>query len=169
VDVSPRTLSDPDPGSDPGAGAPGARPSTRRWRGLVLGAVVVAVLGFVLFRGLGSATLFFYNVDEAVAKQDTLGTSRFRLQGSVVDGTIARDDGTATFAVAHGGVETTVEHRGEVPKLFQPGIPVVLEGRWQDGVFASDRMLVKHDEVYIEDNPGRVEDYGETSGRPVTP
>lgn len=137
----------------------GERP--RRWRALLLGGIVVSVLGFVVMRGLGNATLFFYNVDEAVAQQASLGESRIRLQGSVLDGSISRQDATANFTVTFNGVEAAVRHRGDVPKLFQPGIPVVLEGRWDNGVFASDRMLVKHDEVYVEENPNRVADYGE--------
>lgn len=142
-----------------GTGAGGGR----RWRAIALVAVVVVVLGFVLLRGLGNATLFFYNVDEAVAKRAELGGSRFRLQGSVVDGTITRSNGAADFTVSFGGAQAIVRHRGEVPQLFQPGIPVVLEGHWDtdEGVFLSDRMLVKHDEVYVEENPERVDDYGE--------
>jgi cytochrome c-type biogenesis protein CcmE len=38
---------------------------------------------------------------------------------------------------------------------------VVLEGRWQGEVFASDRMLIKHNEVYVEQNPDRVAAYDE--------
>jgi cytochrome c-type biogenesis protein CcmE len=63
--------------------------------------------------------------------------------------------------VAYNGATVPVVHRGEIPKLFQPGIPVVLEGRWQGEVFASDRMLIKHNEVYVEQNPDRVAAYDE--------
>src|SRR3546814_4246885 len=47
------------------------------------------------------------------------------------------------------------------PELFQPDIPVVLEGRWSDegDWFASDRILVKHSEDYEADNPDRTDDY----------
>ena len=31
---------------------------------------------------------------------------------------------------------------------IRDGIPVLLEGRWEGSVFASDRILVKHDESY---------------------
>jgi cytochrome c-type biogenesis protein CcmE len=63
---------------------------------------------------------------------------------------------------------------GDPPELFQDAIPVVLEGSWQatpDGtVFASDRILVKHDEVYDSENPDRLreaEEGGrETAGTP---
>jgi len=133
----------------------------KRWRNGVLIVVVLAALGLVLAQGLGNAALFFYNVDEAVAQQQDLGSKRFRLQGSVTDGRIDRNGETANFVITYNGVEAKVAHRGEIPKLFEPGIPVVLEGRWRNGTFASDRMLVKHSEVYVADNPDRVKGYDE--------
>ena len=41
---------------------------------------------------------------------------------------------------------------------------MVLEGRWSGDVFASDRVLVKHSEVYVARNPDRVAGYGEGDG-----
>ena len=48
-----------------------------------------------------------------------------------------------SFDVAYNGVEVDVAHTGTPPDMFQPGIPVVVEGHWRDGaqVFDSDRML----------------------------
>jgi cytochrome c-type biogenesis protein CcmE len=131
---------------------------------VVLGLVVAAALAFVLLRGLGNATLFFYNVDEAVARRAELDDDRFRLQGTVVADTVARTEEGASFDLTFGGVAAAVRHRGDLPQLFEPGIPVVLEGRWQGDRFESDRMLVKHSEVYVAENPGRVGDYGEGVG-----
>lgn len=135
----------------------------RRRRTAVLGAVVVVVLGVVVVRGLGDATLYFHNVDEAVAMRAELGDDRFRLQGAVVDGTVDRAGEVTSFDVTYNGVQATVRHRGEIPKMFAAGIPVVLEGRWSGDAFASDRMLVKHSEVYVAENPDRVTGYGEST------
>ena len=55
-------------------------------------------------------------------------------------------------------------HHGGPPELFKPGIPVVLEGRWQGDTYASDRIMVKHTEEYRAENPERVKDYPEVSG-----
>jgi hypothetical protein len=54
--------------------------------------VIVLILGalaFVATKALSDAALFFYNADEAVAKRDELGDSRFPAQGTVMDGTIS--------------------------------------------------------------------------------
>lgn len=177
MDVTPRALTEmaPAPGHPPvgpEAGGLGGRRSgagPNRVRAWVLGLVVIAALAFVVLRGLGNATLFFYNADEAVAKRDHLGDDRFRLQGNVVDGTFERVEDGSRFVVSFEQVDVAVHHRGEIPKLFQAGIPVVLEGRWTGDVFDSDRMLVKHNEVYVEDNPDRVAAYDEATATTAAP
>ena len=125
-----------------------------------LGVLVVA-LGVMAYQGLNNATVFFRNVDEAVEQRDELGDKRFRLQGSVVDGSVEPDGSSVRFAVEYGGVQADVVHLGDPPELFQPDIPVVLEGAWSDegDWFASDRILVKHTEDYEADNPDRTDDY----------
>jgi cytochrome c-type biogenesis protein CcmE len=165
MDLTPRTT----PAVDGPGGSVAPRSGGRRLRNAALLTVVLAALGFVAFRGLGNATLFFYNVDEAVERRLDIGDDRFRLQGAVADGFLTRDGSTAAFTVSYNGVSAEVHHRGEIPKMFAAGIPVVLEGRWRDGVFASDRMLVKHSEVYVAQNPERVETYDDTSGETPTP
>ncbi len=168
MDVSPRSLTEvstppaagPDPAGEQVAGLRRPRGSGgTRLRGLLLAAVVLGALGFVLLRGLGNATLFFYNADEALAQRQELGRDRIRLQGTVLDGTIERSNGLANFVVSFAGTDVHVAHQGEIPQLFQPGIPLVLEGRWEGNVFASDRILVKHSEVYVAQNADRVGDY----------
>lgn len=120
------------------------------------GAVVLAALAFLVFQGLGNATLYFRTADEAVAQKGELGDRRFRIEGDVVDGSVRQLGDGVSFTLTRANVEVPVRHKGDPPELFQPGIPVVLEGRFQGEVFSSDRMLVKHSETYVADNPDRV-------------
>ena len=121
------------------------------------GGVVVVALGFLVAQGLGNATLYFRTADEAVAQRESLGGRRFRIQGDVVAGTISQTGNDVSFTLAKNGVEVPVRHRGDPPELFQPGIPVVLEGHFEGQVFDSDRILVKHSETYTAENPERVQ------------
>lgn len=132
----------------------------RRWIPLVVVVVILAGLGFVATKALGDAALFFYNADEAVAKQAELGDSRFRLQGQVQADTIRDTPAGVEFEVAYNDVHVEVFHQGDPVELFEEGRPVVLEGHWDPSgeVFASDRMLVKHDETYTADNDDRITD-----------
>lgn len=122
----------------------------------VAGALVLAALGFLVFQGLGNATLYFRNTDEAVAQRASLGDRRFRIQGAVVAGSVRQSGNDVSFDITFNDVDVAVRHRGDPPELFQDGIPVVLEGRFEGDLFVSDRMLVKHSETYVAENPSRV-------------
>lgn len=136
----------------------------RRRRGLVASIVLVAVvaaLALIAVKALGDASLFFLNADEAVEQRDDLGTDRFRLQGTVVDDSVDETADGVAFQVDFNGVTVDVVHRGDPPELFQPGIPVVLEGNWDGEVFASDRILVKHTSEYEAENEDRIREADE--------
>jgi cytochrome c-type biogenesis protein CcmE len=155
VELTPRTLDEPESsdageGDEAGAARVGAPRSPRRRLALAVVGVLVLALGFLVYKGLSNATVYFRNADEAVAERESLGDKRFRLQGSVVDDAVETDDGV-NFDVTYNGVAVAVRHVGDPPELFEPGIPVVLEGSWDPGggdFFASDRMFIKHDATY---------------------
>lgn len=149
MELTPRTLDVEAPG--------GRSPARRRWA-LVVVALAVGAIGVIAWQALTSASEYFYNADEAVAERADLEGKRFRLQGTVVDGSIDRSEGGASFTVEFDDVAVDVVHAGGTPELFQPGIPVVLSGRWDGDRFASDEILVKHDEEYEAENRDRIED-----------
>ena len=124
--------------------------------------IILAALGFLVFQGLGNATVFFRTADEAVAEKEELGTRRFRIEGVVVTEPVQRGD-AVTFEIENDGVRVPVVHNGDPRELFKKGIPVVLEGRWaaSGDHYASDKIMVKHTESYRVDNPDRVKDYPE--------
>ena len=132
-------------------------------------AVIVAAVGFLVWRALGTATVYFKTADEAVAERATLGNHRFRIEGVVQTGTIKQEADVLRFVIyGDRGAQVPVVHRGGQPTgLFKENIPVVLEGRWgsgaDEGSFASDRVIVKHSETYRMKNPDRVDDYPPTT------
>lgn len=159
----------------------------------LLVAVVVVAIAALLLRTLGDASLFFKNVDEAVAQRETLGSKRFRMQGTVVPGTIVDGEvdgrGAVLFTVSYNGSMADVASFDNPTDLFKDGIPVVLEGSWRtpasevislgcDGVeteafiggardgwfFVSNRILVKHDASYESANHDRLGEAVEKGG-----
>ena len=135
----------------------------RRWVAALVVAGVAAAVAFLVSNLLGDAALFFYNADEAVERRDELADDRFKLQGTPIFepvNTFWDDRPVLAFSVGFNGSVVDVVHIGDPAELFQPGVPVVLEGAWQPGPgpgpgiaeddwhFASDRMLVKHDNDY---------------------
>ena len=151
-----------------------ARRGIRRWGPILVVALVALVIGILLWRVLADATLVFREVDDAVERREELGDDRFRMIGSPVSGSVQEmilDDGrpAVAFSVTLDGVVADVVHTGGVSDQFQPEVPVVIDGHWvqsreyasvaDDGwYFASDRMLVKHDNEYRVDNQDRIDD-----------
>ena len=121
------------------AAPPDTRPPAQRSR-LRLGIVIALVCGaiaFLLVQGLGEATTYFRNADEALADRDELGTRRFRLQGTVVD--VARSEGgTTVFDVEYHCATVAVRHDGT-------------------DVFESDTIRVRHTEEYRTEERDRLE------------
>ncbi|HUS62527.1 MAG TPA: cytochrome c maturation protein CcmE [Acidimicrobiales bacterium] len=139
------------------------RSSRRLW---LAGVIVAVAVGWLLWRGLGDATVYFRTADEAIEQRAELGDRRFRVEGVVVAGSVKELDGVVRFDIEENGATVPVTHRGDPPELFQPDIPVVLEGHWAGKRFASDRIMVKHSEEYRQDNPDRVDEYvGDGEGK----
>jgi len=130
------------------------KPRGRRTAIIFLAAA--AVLGFFAVRSLGSSTVYFKTADEAVRDKSSLGTHRFRIEGTVLAGSVKEVDNRTRFTIAEGGADVAIVHDGDPPDLFKPGIPVVLEGRWSGDHFASDRIMVKHSAQYKAQHPERV-------------
>ena len=136
-----------------------AAPLTTRLRVVGVVLVVAGAIGFLMTKGLGEATVYFKTADEAVAEKDALGDRRFRIEGAVVTDSVRQTGDAVEFDIINAGETVHVRHRGDPPELFRPGIPVVLEGRWQGDHYASDRIMVKHTSEYREENPERVDQY----------
>ena len=148
-----------------------ARPAAGRRRGaLALLLLLVGGMVFVLLRTLGDASLFFYDVAEAVELRSELGEGRFRVVGTPQPGLVVTesDGGSAVvFTLCAGDVLADVVHQGDPAELFQPGVPVVLQGAWAAGrppaldglsnaagdgwYLRTDHMVVKHDNDYRAD------------------
>lgn len=149
LDLSPRTGPDD-------AVTPRSRSSRRVWTLVGVGVLIALVVAVTM--GLSDATVFFRNVDEALAERSELGDQAFRMQGSVIPDSVNKTPNGVTFDLTYNGSTATVEHSGSEPALFErTDIPVVAEGRWDGDVFASERLVIKHDETYDEENPDRID------------
>ena len=112
------------------------RPARTRRRKVVPALIALVMVGAVigLVWNLASGSLFFYNADEAVERRDELGDERFTLQGlpigcSIVEG-FQNDLPIVAFSITHGGVSADIVHFGDPAELFEPDVPVVLDGAW---------------------------------------
>ena len=132
------------------------RSASRSPGAIAFGVVLVLALGFVIFNGLTNAATYFYNVDEALAKQSEIGARRIRVQGHVVESSVVKAPNEWKFTLVYNGASLPVRLTKEPPDLFGPQIPVVLEGAFDGDTFVSDNALIKHDETYTEKNSDRI-------------
>jgi len=127
------------------------RPAPKRTRYIAAAAVcgLVVVIAIVLLVVLADNVVFYRTVSEAVHERSSQGSSRFRLAGAVVPGTVRETSVGVDFEVTDGKKTVSVVHRGDPPELFKPRAPVVCEGHWARGLtFDSDRILIKHGAQY---------------------
>ncbi len=131
--------------------------STRN-RLFAAGAIVVALgaLGFVSMGDLGENLVYYWSPSELTAA-GAPADATVRLGGMVVPGTYTwdRETHTVTFDVTDTKTTVHVVNQGNPPEMFREGIGVVVEGRiGSDGVFRSDKVMVKHDNEYTPPHEG---------------
>ena len=123
-----------------------------------LGAVTVAgaALAYISMADLGENLVYYWSPTELIQNahaEDAL----VRLGGMVVAGSLDwdRDNQRATFAVTDGQNQVPVSCKGNPPQMFREGIGVVVEGRLQgDGIFHTERVMVKHSNEYRAPDDG---------------
>ncbi|WP_339833644.1 cytochrome c maturation protein CcmE [uncultured Parvibaculum sp.] len=126
---------------------------TRKQRRAAFIAVGLAILalavGLVLY-AVRDNIVFFYSPSD-VAEREIAPGQRIRLGGLVEMGSVETlPGGEARFRVTDMVETIAVSYRGILPDLFREGQGVVAEGVLQDdGHFAADTVLAKHDETYM--------------------
>jgi cytochrome c-type biogenesis protein CcmE len=120
----------------------------RRFVYLGIGGVIALVLALTL-NGLDqNLTYYLYPTEAVDQRADFPDGERFRLAGSVMEGTLVEEAEQTEFRVGDGGAEVEVELIGPKPSLFAEGVPVLLEGSWSGDRFMADSALIRHDENY---------------------
>ena len=145
-------------------GIPPHRAASRRARRtrrrlLVVGLILVAAVGLLLYKGLTSAIVYFKTADQALQDRASLGNSTFQIEGVVVPRSVhTAGFGSVDFAIRSADVTVAVHNEGTPPSLFRGDVPVVLVGHFAgaSNLFESDQILVKHSNQYIAAHPNRV-------------
>ncbi|MEO8277749.1 MAG: cytochrome c maturation protein CcmE [Thermoanaerobaculia bacterium] len=157
------------PPTDPGSGTPStsvasatptgppppvtASAEVRRHRTVAVVAILVAAgaFGFLALGGLGKSLVYYWSPTELRAHGGKAEGATIRLGGLVAPGSIVRDAAGLglRFTLTDGTESVPVATHAVPPAMFREGIGVVVEGALQaDGVFATDRLMIKHDNSY---------------------
>ena len=130
--------------------------SKKNW-GILVAVILVATFGWLLYGGLNKNVVFFLTPKELLAKGTSAYDVPVRLGGLVKPGTVQWDAQTLhlQFEVTDDTGTVKVNETGAPPQMFQPGMGVVVEGRYgRDGVFQATNLLVKHSNEYHPPKPG---------------
>ena len=124
----------------------------KRILGIVIAlAIAAAAFTYLAVSSVGENLVYYWSPSELKAEGSRAVGSTVRLGGLVEPGSIQREaDGlTLHFAVTDGKASVPVFAQTVPPAMFREGIGVVLEGRMgDDGAFATNRLMVKHDNQY---------------------
>lgn len=130
--------------------------SKRNWA-ILVAVVLLATFGWLLYGGLNKNVVFFLTPNELLAKGSSAYDVPVRLGGLVKPGTVQWDEKTLhlSFEVTDDTGTVKVNEVGAPPQMFQPGMGVVVEGKYgRDGVFQATNLMVKHSNEYHPPKPG---------------
>lgn len=120
------------------------------WAGLGLLAVAGA-LAWLIGGGLKDNLVYYLTPSELQARGVSAYGEAVRLGGQVKPGSVHwnASDHDLRFVVTDGKTQIPVHSTGSPPSMFQEGIGVVVEGKFDsNGVFQSDNLMVKHSNEY---------------------
>ena len=120
---------------------------------------ILASAGFMIYQALNTSLVYFILPNEYANDPNNYKNKRLRLGGLVEDGSVDFNTNELKlyFKISDSINSYPVTHTGAPPELFKENTGVVVEGRFQDGVFVSDNLLIKHTEVYESPKDGKVD------------
>jgi cytochrome c-type biogenesis protein CcmE len=146
------------------ATSPSSSPSDRRrGRWFAVGAIAVAAVAFIAITtgGIGQNLVYYWGPSEIHQAGEKAYGATIRLGGQVRPGSIVYQEGVGQldFDVTDGRSHVHVKASSMPPQMFREGIGVVVEGTMtRDGHFASNRLMVSHDNEYRAPGEGEVVD-----------
>ena len=111
--------------------------------------IAIAVIGltvsYLVYGGVKDTMVYYLTVEELKAQVPEVYDSRVRVSGTVVPGTIIKDnDGALEFKITDGSRTIDVAYEGIVPDIFADDVEAVVEGVYaKNDVFEADTLLAK--------------------------
>ena len=120
---------------------------------------ILASAGFMIYQALTTSLVYFILPNEYAKDPNNYQNKRLRLGGLVQEGTVDfnSNDLKLYFQISDSIQSYPVSYTGAPPELFKENTGVVVEGRFQEGVFVSDNLLIKHTEIYEAPEDGHID------------
>ena len=132
-------------------------PARRRWGIAAAVLIVIAVIGYLAFAGIGNALVYYLTPTELMGRGEAVEGQVVRLGGLVEQGSLQRDENELRFVVTDGTTRIAVRSAAAASGVLREGTGVVAEGSLDGGgTFRATEVLVKHDENYVAPSPGEL-------------
>ncbi len=113
----------------------------------------ISLIVFASIRIASNNTIYYYTTSEAIANITAISSERIKLGGFVVSESVSKGSIDETnFEITDGNKTIKIVFDGFIPELFQDEMGVILDGYFENNIFYSDDMLVKHDNEYVSED-----------------
>jgi len=113
----------------------------------------ISLIVFASIRIASNNTIYYYTTSEAIENITAISSERIKLGGFVVSESVSKGSINETnFEITDGNKTIKIVFDGFIPELFQDEMGVILDGYFENNIFYSDDMLVKHDNEYVSED-----------------
>ena len=113
----------------------------------------ISLIVFASIRIASNNTIYYYTTSEAIENITAISSERIKLGGFVVSESVSKSSIDETnFEITDGNKTIKIVFDGFIPELFQDEMGVILDGYFENNIFYSDDMLVKHDNEYVSED-----------------
>ena len=113
----------------------------------------ISLIVFASIRIASINTIYYYTTSEAIENITAISSERIKLGGFVVSESVSKGSIDETnFEITDGNKTIKIVFDGFIPELFQDEMGVILDGYFENNIFYSDDMLVKHDNEYVSED-----------------
>ena len=115
--------------------------------------IIAGAIGYLVFSGVKDTMVYYLTIEELQAKVPEVYGERVRVSGTVVPGTIVKENnGDIKFKITDGTNIIDVDYSGIIPDIFADEVEAVVEGNYtQQNVFIADVLLAKCPTKYESD------------------
>ena len=117
-----------------------------KYKPIIISAVILMVIGYLIYTGLRDTMIFYLTVSEVLAKPPEDLTDTQKVGGMVTAGSVQWDPKTLklSFKLEDQQANLIVNYSGVVPDSFKPGTEVIVEGTYRgDGNFWAKTIMPK--------------------------
>ncbi len=120
--------------------------SSRKWRMLIGGAVIVLAIVYLILSSTRGAVVYALTIHELKARGPSIHGQGVRVGGMVDGRSISWDprESLLKFTLVDGQEILSVIYKGPQPDMFRDGAQALVEGKYQRvGIFEATKLLLK--------------------------